>query len=272
MLVKVLIENTSLENQFVKEHGLSLYIEHDGQKILFDMGQSMAYLKNADMMSVSLDQVDFAVVSHCHYDHIGGLYNFLEHYEKPVYIQEKGKHEFYSCKTDCKEIGIHPEWKLHPNIHWINGNYAINASIHLMKNNSNQWPMPEMNQHLFTKKENIFIHDPFLHEQSLIIKGQKDLILITGCSHNGIMNIIESVKNIYQHYPKIVIGGFHLSSDQSDFQDSKLEAVAKALKNLDIQCYTGHCTGMKGYEVLKSVLGCKCNRLSSGQEININVY
>jgi 7,8-dihydropterin-6-yl-methyl-4-(beta-D-ribofuranosyl)aminobenzene 5'-phosphate synthase len=77
MIIKVLAENTSATNDLCSEHGLSLYIETKGHKLLFDTGASAFFAENAIKMNVDLSAVDLAVISHGHYDHGGGLKTFL---------------------------------------------------------------------------------------------------------------------------------------------------------------------------------------------------
>ena len=77
MLIKTLVENTAISKDFGSEHGLSLYIETKKHKILFDVGASELFLKNAKKLDVSIADVDFLVISHGHYDHGGGLKSFI---------------------------------------------------------------------------------------------------------------------------------------------------------------------------------------------------
>ena len=89
MKCTVLVENTSLNEHYRCEHGLSLFIETAGQRILFDTGQSDLFAENAEKLGVDLSQVDFAVISHGHYDHGGGIQKFLDiNHSAPVYIHE----------------------------------------------------------------------------------------------------------------------------------------------------------------------------------------
>ena len=78
MKLTVLMENTTCREDLVCEHGLSLYIEANGQRILFDAGQTGAFADNAEKMGVDLTKIDLCILSHGHYDHGGGLKRFLE--------------------------------------------------------------------------------------------------------------------------------------------------------------------------------------------------
>ncbi len=78
MIIKTLVENTSMFKNFGSEHGLSLYIETKYHRILFDVGASELFLENSKRMDVNIADVDFLVISHGHYDHGGGLKAFLQ--------------------------------------------------------------------------------------------------------------------------------------------------------------------------------------------------
>lgn len=107
-----------------------------------------------------------------------------------------------------------------------------------------------MNNHLYMEKDGHKERDDFSHEQSLILMENNKILLVAGCSHVGILNIISACQKLGR-LPDMVFGGFHLSSDHSGFVDSHIECIADELNQMDIQYYTGHCTGAKGYEILK---------------------
>ena len=111
MRIYTLMEDTACAPDFVCEHGLSFYIEANGQKLLFDMGQTDLFLKNAAALGADLSAVDTAFVSHGHYDHGGGLAAFLKvNDHAPVYVHEKAFEPHFSHKPE----GIKPSgWTMH---------------------------------------------------------------------------------------------------------------------------------------------------------------
>ena len=107
MKITVLTENTSACG-LTFEHGLSLYIETNGHRLLFDTGQTALFSENAERLGVDLAAVDICVLSHGHYDHGGGLKRFIglnDH--APIYLSH---HAFCSCcNAKGKYIGLDPE-------------------------------------------------------------------------------------------------------------------------------------------------------------------
>jgi len=85
MLIKALVENTTITDDLGCEHGLSLYIETAKHKILFDVGASELFFQNAKKFGVNIADVDFLVISHGHYDHGGGLKAFCGKTKKPKF-------------------------------------------------------------------------------------------------------------------------------------------------------------------------------------------
>ena len=108
MKITALIENLPLSDEIQAEHGLSLYIEAEGKKILFDMGQTNLFAENAAKLGVDLTKVDLAILSHGHYDHGGGMQRFFEiNKQAPVYINQNSFGEFFNGNTDfCAVKGI----------------------------------------------------------------------------------------------------------------------------------------------------------------------
>ena len=112
------------------------------------------------------------------------------------------------------------------------------------------------------------IQDEFRHEQCLVIRGEKDLLL-SGCAHNGILNILDSYEERYNGLPDIVISGFHMmkKTDYTEQEEMIIRKTAEELAGKDILFYTGHCTGQKALEIMQPVLKEKLIPIHCGMEI-----
>lgn len=244
MKIVSLVENTSLNETLVSEHGLSLYIETDKNKILFDMGQTDLFAENAKKLGIDLSQVDIAILSHGHYDHGGGLRKFLEINKKAfVYMSKYAFGQFYNGRE--KYIGLDDSLRAAKRIIYTDDVVEIAEGLTLFHCNHLEKRYDLGSFGLNKKVEGKFIPDDFLHEQYFIIEEGGKKILISGCSHKGILNIVEWFK------PDVLIGGFHFSKLPLD---EGLESYAKILDNYDVEYYTCHCTGIEQYQFMKNYM------------------
>lgn len=201
----------------VAEHGLSLYIETPKHKILVDTGATGAFADNAECLGVDVKAVDIFVLSHGHYDHSGGILRFADMNPKAtLYLQNKAKLAFYhKSETEERYIGINPAIGLLPQVKWINGNFNIDEELEIFSGVTGQTLWPEGNKELkqkLTDENGIveFVQDEFEHEQYLVISCEDKKILVSGCAHNGVINILEHYKKLYGNEPDVMISGFHM--------------------------------------------------------------
>ncbi len=247
MKIVSLTENTTKRDDIAAEHGLSLYIETNGRKILFDMGQTDLFYKNALTLGIDLSSVDIAILSHGHYDHGGGLKKFLEiNKNAPVYISSKAFTPHYNGTE--KYIGLDASLSDNSRLIYVENDKIIDTSLSIHSCNDKKRPNFLGSFGLTKKVEDEYIPDNFTHEQYLLIKECGKRVLISGCSHKGIIDIAE------WFCPDALIGGFHLSKITDR---SKLDKIAEALSRHGTKYYTCHCTGEAQYEYLKT----KMNRL-----------
>lgn len=253
-----LLENTTQRDDMKIEHGLSLYIETESRKILFDMGQSDIFSDNAKTLGADLSAVDLAVLSHGHYDHSGGLKKFLEiNKNAPVYIHRDAF--LPHCNGTEKYIGVDTSLKDHPQIVFTDEYYKIGEGLELFSCNDRKRKYPLLPSGLTEKTEDGFIPDDFRHEQYLLIEEKGKRVLISGCSHKGILDIASYFS------PDYLIGGFHYSKLPCD---SFLENAARELSSYPTQFFTCHCTGYEQYEFMKQFMP-QLQYLSCGKEITI---
>lgn len=252
MKVTVLAENTACRENVTAQHGLSLYLETEGKNILFDMGQDDTFLRNAESLGIDLSKVDVEVISHGHYDHGGGLETFLRVNAKaPVYIHAHAFGDHFNGTE--KYIGLNQKLQEHPRLIFIKGSRCLSENLQLTDCNGLGWHSHPWG--LYRREGDAFTPDPFEHEQYLEVTEGEKRILISGCSHKGILNIADHFK------PDVLIGGFHLNKLE-DVED--LKRIAGKLLFGDTLYYTGHCTGDRQYSLMKEIMGSRLQRLSTG--------
>ena len=126
-----------------------------------------------------------------------------------------------------------------------------------------------------------FVQDEFDHEQYLVITEEKTdkasgepiikKVLISGCAHNGILNILEHYHSLYGAYPNVAISGFHMKKKNgyTDEDITTIKETAMRLSKLPTKFYTGHCTGEEPYEMMKEIMGEQLEYVYSGSVIEI---
>lgn len=256
MRIVSLLENTTARADMQTEHGLSLYIETQGHKLLFDMGQSDLFARNAEIMGIDLSAVDMAILSHGHYDHGGGLRTFLDiNDHAPVFVSEKAFLPYYNASQ--KYIGLDPAYRLHPRLIFTKDTAHLAEDLTLYSCNDRECLHRFGSFGLTKQTENGRVPDDFRHEQYLLIEENGKRVLISGCSHKGIADIVAWFA------PDVLIGGFHFSKMPLD------ETLADAARMLDAYptaYYTCHCTGEAQFHFMKRYMK-KLSYLSCGESI-----
>ena len=261
MKITSLLENTTKNEELFTEHGLSLFIETDEKKILFDMGQSDLYAKNSEILGIDLKNIDIAILSHGHYDHGGGLETFLELNKKAkIYINKNAFGDHFSGTE--KYIGLNKNLKSSDRIIFTEDRTEIKENIILETCNDQTAIYPLSNEKMNIKNGETLIPDEFKHEQYLIINENGKKIVISGCSHKGILNITQLLK------PDILIGGFHFkNTEMNTCGKNKLKNIAEELLKSNAAFYTCHCTGLEQFDFMKNIMKEKLEYLACGNRI-----
>lgn len=263
------------------EHGLSYFIESNGFNVLFDTGASGAFVENARKMNVDLENLDAAVLSHGHYDHGGGLESFFEaNTESQLYLRENADGDYYLKYLIFfkKYIGLDKELlkKNSDRIKFLDKNTEIIPGIHIITHIKIRYPIPGGSKYLFQKKNNKLLKDDFSHELMMVIEEEDGIVLISGCSHHGILNMVETAQDIFPNKKiKAVFGGFHLIGSPllNNMGDSTAQVKKIGQKLLEYpidKVYTGHCTGEKAYSILKEIMGDKLEYFATSNVFNID--
>jgi 7,8-dihydropterin-6-yl-methyl-4-(beta-D-ribofuranosyl)aminobenzene 5'-phosphate synthase len=279
MKITVLAENSVCKTNSLNvkaENGLSLFIEFDQRKILFDTGQSDLFIHNAKKMGIDLSQVDFLVISHGHFDHGGGLKHFLKINKKArIFLHINAVHKFYTKIFGFIPYYVGLDQKIiaqSSKIYFIEEDTQIDDKIIILEGFPEVFPQPVANKALFEKTKTRYISDKFNHELVLLLIENDEIVLFSGCSHSGIMNILEEVKLISKSMRiKATFGGFHIQnsiSKKNEHQDYIME-LTEALSETDPVFYTGHCTGEKNFLYIKGWMGKKIQTLNTGEVIEV---
>ena len=242
---------------FLAEHGFSLLIEHLGQKILFDTGESETCTYNLSLLGIHPDQIDLLVLSHGHHDHAGGLLPFLRVANKKtplvahpdIFSEHHGRTGFAGIpytQGQLTSLGI--EWRLTeepceiaPKL-WFSGRIPRSTDFEVVD-------------------KNLFVccgdgsHSPDLipDDAALFYESEKGLVVIGGCAHSGMVNIIEYGLRL-TGAARLAgwIGGTHLRAADAVQREKSMEALEKLNPDFLV---TGHCTGFEMMSDLRHRLG-----------------
>jgi len=257
MKLHILTEN-SASGKFLAEHGLSYYIEYD-TNILFDTGHSDVFMKNAKKLNLEIDKIKTVVLSHGHWDHGDGL-KYLRDKKlicHPEVFQKRfGKGRDYNIGLELSSDELHERF----DVITSSKPYPISKSIIFLGEipRTNDFESQTTTFELENGKDD-FVAD----DSGLVIKLNNEIIIISGCAHSGICNMIEYAKQI-TGISKIraVIGGFHLKHNNIQTQET-----IKYLKKQDIkELYPSHCTELPALSAFYNEFGMK--HLKAGMILN----
>ncbi len=277
MKITCLLENTTSRDTLTPKHGLSLFIETLNHNLLFDMGPDGTFLDNARSLDIDPAKADIAVISHGHWDHGGGIPWFQKiNKTAPIFMTQKamGKFHVRVPGTASRYIGLDHGAITPAQCRFITTDLRLSDSLQIFTGFSAPGFIPRGNDVLYTetddgKKEN----DGFCHELALLIRENGKRVLITGCSHSGIGNMLTTVLN-RTGLEKIdmVIGGFHLynPATRQTESNSRLDLLAQELSSHpDTRFCTGHCTGPDAPAYLNRVMPNPLVTLSTGNQFQI---
>jgi len=262
MKFTVLIENKETSS-FVYEHGLSLLIETNNKKILFDTGSTDKFLLNAKKLNINLFDIDFICLSHAHYDHTGGLLTFIKetNYKNKIYVGNPFNNDKYKFeKNKYSYLGTPFKTSELNNLTFVNNLITID-NIYLLNNffQNNNFEQIDSKFYVLNKD---YEKDAFKDELVLAIDTNNGVILVVGCAHIGICNIIDEVIKRLNKKVRAVIGGFHLSKKHTD---NVLKTV-NYLKKYNLEFISPlHCSGNEN--IFIKTFKDKCKILKSGDSL-----
>lgn len=275
MKISILTENTVYKRGFIGEHGLSLLIETKGRKFLFDTGQTRVFARNAEILKEELTRLDGIILSHGHYDHCGGLGNWLEEEQKgvscPIYVNERAFEKKYTKNpknNQMRYIGI--DWS--PELCGEQLKLIRESKQQIAENVFLLSQIPyrvsfEPAPGLFYQDEAGTIADSMADEQLMVIREEKGLLVFAGCAHPGIINCLSYVRESFSgEHIYGIFAGMHLKNCPRE----RLELTIQELKKINAEVVVPmHCTGILGIAAIKEQLGDNCVLAEAGKVINV---
>ncbi len=257
MEVTILIDNERGSNAYRSEHGLSILIEFNGKIILFDTGKTDAFIQNAKKLNKDLSKVDFVVLSHAHYDHTGGLEEFLVlNKTAKIILKKETLNERWSVSHGYnRRIGF----PLRKRFNQVNNRFMfvedveeIIPGLFILPRITRSANHTFTDSYLFVQKEGHLLPDTF--EDEIFISAIKDekLIIFTGCAHNGIENMIQTaITQTGISEIEFIVGGMHLNRAS----DEQVENTTEALKKFKIKrAAFNHCSGKHNIPLMNKAL------------------
>lgn len=231
--VTIIYDNYVFSEGVKADWGFSCLIEGGEKTVLFDTGTAPEiFYANAEKMNVDLGKVELIAISHNHYDHTGNLFTMLEnHKEMTVYLASFS--DPYIKRVEEKKAKVVP----------------VNDSLEISKDIFLTGAMGDV-----------------IKEQSLVLKTKEGLVVITGCAHPGIVNIIKKVKQDFKQDVYMVFGGFHLLEET---EEGLKNIIAEFKKEGVVKVGPIHCTGDKAIHAFKEAYGNDFMNMGVGKNLKI---
>ena len=232
MVLTILYNNKSLDTSIVADHGFSCLVEIGDRALLFDAGRiADIFMTNVSNLEVDYAKIRWVFISHIHGDHMGGLFDMLGKCNQPQlylpvsYPRHRGEPPGDQADRDFKALLA----RLRPHV-----------------------------SEIIQQKEPVKFGDSFFstgmiddasYEQALIIPTSKGLVIITGCAHPGILEIVRYAKELSGQDVFLVTGGFHLMRSDA----SQIRSIADELRRLTKYIGPCHCTGDLAQDIFKEI-------------------
>jgi 7,8-dihydropterin-6-yl-methyl-4-(beta-D-ribofuranosyl)aminobenzene 5'-phosphate synthase len=264
LTITILVDNQAGDG-LLAEHGLALWIQIDGRRILFDSGQGAALPVNAERLGIDLSTADTLVLSHGHYDHGGGIPAVLGRNRDIAILAHPRAVRSRFVVEPGKVRPVHlPVEALaaldrHPTVRWVRRVRSLGSGIGLTGPIPRGTPFEDPGGPFFLDPAGR-LPDAIDDEMALWIRTSKGLVVCTGCAHAGLINTLHlALRQSGEKRITAVIGGFHLG----DAGAERLAETVAALRDLAVERLVPcHCTGRQATEVLQAALG---DRLIPGQ-------
>ena len=258
-----LVDNVPNPNnpELQSEHGMSLLFEWHHERILFDVGLTAHFVQNAQALHIDIADISHLVLSHGHKDHTGGLSHFFEHNgTADVWAAENiTKYRYFSMRHEQpRDISFTVNLLLENDLyHPVCKSTWMTEDMAFVTNISGRYPTPQANNKLEVSPIDGTNQrlDTFDHEIVIVLKDEDGLIILSPCSHNGLLNILEACTAFTgETRVKAFIGGLHLLDNFVSTKELDEIVEVCTTQYPDMQILTGHCTGAEAKAHLEKAM------------------
>lgn len=272
MTVTVLTENAVRRRALKAEHGLSLWIEQDDLKFLFDMGQSTVYLENAAILGIDVRTADYIIISHGHYDH-GNGFQYFPHQGldvwPPCHVHPDAFADRLAQSASGNQRSVGLDWRpadrqgLTERMVWTQQEADLSEQVRL--HTITEKPSESVSPGFLIRRSDGLQKDYFLDEQMLISRQPEGLVIVCGCCHPGFLQMMRQVSELYPGEPvHAIMGGFHLNAATPE----KIESIVSFLDSFSWNYLVPmHCTGRVAWCHLRDAFGEKCLLAQTGDTL-----
>jgi 7,8-dihydropterin-6-yl-methyl-4-(beta-D-ribofuranosyl)aminobenzene 5'-phosphate synthase len=261
--ITVLCENTVPTPGLLGEHGFAAYVETPNGNILFDTGQGFGLIQNSLRLQKDLRQVTQVVLSHGHFDHTGGLLPFLglhgpcDIVAHPDVLSERFR--WMPVGKEEKPVSIGIPWReaylttRGARFRWQKAFAEIAPNVYVTGEVPRRSPFETGDPKFVIKHDGNWAPDPFLDDYSLVLKTQVGLVVLLGCAHAGLINILDhAIAQTGEDRIYAILGGTHLGFSP----EAQCEQTIKALGKYKVEVLAvSHCTGQRPIAQLAAAFG-----------------